>query len=287
MKKRLIHFFYFLTLMLLLHIQVFSQTQNITGTITAEDGKAIESATVSVKGGAASSVTNAGGVFTISAKTGDVLLVSAVGYQLLELPVTGTVVNAVMRVQNESLEQVVVVGYSKQKKVNLTGAVSTITGEELTKRPVFNTSVALQGTLPGVTVSQFNGVPGSEAQIRIRGLGTLGSNEPLILIDGVVAAFGDVDPNNIENISVLKDAASASIYGSRAAAGVILITSKRGRSGRMKVDYDAFAGFQAPVDRPKYLDAVNFMKLHNEALTNEGAAPKRRIYSTMFGLKKN
>jgi TonB-linked SusC/RagA family outer membrane protein len=279
MKKRLIHFFCFFPLMLLMHIHLFSQTQNVTGTITAEDGKALESATVSVKGSAATTVTNASGMFNINAKNGDVLMVTAVGYQLLELPVTGSVVNAVMRLQNESLEQVVVVGYSRQKKVNLTGAVSTITGDELSKRPVFNTSVALQGALPGVTVSQFNGVPGSEAQIRIRGLGTLGSNEPLILIDGVVATFGDVDPNNIETITVLKDAASASIYGSRAAAGVILITSKRGRSGRMKVDYDAFAGFQAPVDRPKYLGAVDFMTLHNEALANEGAAPK---YATDF-----
>lgn len=251
-----------------------AQTGTIRGTIKSETGSAIENASVQIKGATSGVVTNAAGEFDLSGKKGDVIVVSAIGFQPLEVMYNEGVLNIQLKVQTSDLDQVVVVGYSKQKKVNLTGAVSVVSGQELAKRPVFNTTVALQGALPGVTVTQFNGVPGSEAQIRIRGLGTLGSNEPLILIDGVVASFGDVDPNNIESISVLKDAASASIYGSRAAGGVILITSKRGKAGRMKVDYDAFYGFQRPVDKPKYLPATDFMRLYNEALTNEGAAPR-------------
>jgi TonB-linked SusC/RagA family outer membrane protein len=250
-----------------------AQERKISGQVLSADGKALEGVTVTVEGTTLSTVTGSDGTFSINATGNGFLNFSAVGYRSLRQQVTD-MMKVILELENAELEQVVVVGYNKQKKVNLTGAVSVISGGELTKRPVYNTTVALQGALPGVTVTQFNGVPGSEAQIRIRGLGTLGNNEPLVLIDGVVAAFGDVDPNNIENISVLKDAASASIYGSRAAGGVILITTKRGKSGKMRVDYDAFFGYQRPVDRPKYLSAPGFMRFYNEALINEGAAAR-------------
>ena len=253
---------------------VVAQSIRITGKVMSTDGRPLELVTVSVKQTGEASMTNATGEFSINAKSSSTLLFSAIGYKLLELTPTAKPMLVTMEIQTESLDQLVVVGYSRQKKVNLTGAVSVVSGAELSKRPVFNTTVALQGAMPGVTVSQFNGVPGSEAQIRIRGIGTLGDNNPLVLIDGVVASFGDIDPNNIESISVLKDAASASIYGSRAAAGVILIASKRGKLGLMKVNYDSFFGTQQPVDKPKYLDAVGFMRMFNEALTNEGGAPR-------------
>ena len=251
-----------------------AQTRKVSGNVQAADGRTIEAVTVTNLKTGVAVVTAPNGTFTIDADASDTLEFSGVGYQVYRQLAGDVNITAVLASMDIQMDQVVVVGYSRQKKVNLTGAVSVITGNELVKRPVYNTTVALQGTLPGVTVSQFNGVPGAEAQIRIRGLGTLGNNEPLVLIDGVVASFGDVDPNNIETISVLKDAASASIYGSRAAGGVILITSKRGKSGRMKVDYDAFYGFQRPVDRPVYLNGADFMKYTNEALVNEGAAPR-------------
>lgn len=253
---------------------VFAQTVKVTGKVLSSDDKPIELVTVKIKESDVVTVTNATGFFSLEAKSSSVLLFSAVGYKSIEYAASLTPMTVILELTTEVLDQVVVVGYSRQKKVNLTGAVSVITGAELIKRPVFNTTVALQGALPGVTVSQFNGEPGANAQIRIRGIGTLGNNDPLVLIDGVVANVGDIDPNNIESISVLKDAASASIYGSRAAGGVILITSKRGKSGVMKVDYSGFYGSQQPVDKPKYLDAVGFMQMYNEALTNEGAAPK-------------
>lgn len=275
MKKYQIYFCCLLLLIFhLLLSDVAAQTVKVSGKVVSFEGKPLESVSVSVKGSVEATITSSIGLFSINANIPSTLLFSAVGYKSLEIAASSTPMVVAMELQTESLDQVVVVGYSRQKKVNLTGAVSVISGAELAKRPVFNTTVALQGALPGVTVSQFNGEPGASAQIRIRGIGTLGNNDPLILIDGVVAAIGDIDPNNIESMSVLKDAASASIYGSRASGGVILITSKRGKSGLMKVDYNGFYGSQQPVDKPKYLDAVGFMQMYNEALTNEGAAPK-------------
>lgn len=275
MKKT--HFYFCCALLLFFQLfvsDIFAQTVKVTGKVVSAEGKPLESVSIIVKGSSEAAITNAAGLFSINTKMPSTLVFSAVGYNPTEMAASATPMLVAMEPQAENLDQVVVVGYSRQKKVNLTGAVSVISGAELAKRPVFNTTVALQGALPGVTVSQFNGEPGASAQIRIRGIGTLGNNDPLILIDGVVANIGDIDPNNIESMSVLKDAASASIYGSRAAGGVILITSKRGKSGQMKVNYDGFYGSQQPVDRPKYLDAVGFMQMYNEALTNEGAAPK-------------
>lgn len=264
--------FYFL---LLLSVgRLTAQDIKIAGKVVTTDGNALSQVTVKVKGSATATLTNASGAFSLSAPAASILQFSAVGFKSVEIAAQSGSMTISLEAQTEELDQVVVVGYSKQKKVNLTGAVSVVTGAEIAKRPVFNTTVALQGALPGVTVTQSNGQPGAAATVRIRGIGTLGNNDPLILIDGVVSAINDIDPGNIETISVLKDAASASIYGSRAAGGVILITSKRGKVGNMKVDYDAFYGYQRPVDKPKYLDAVGFMEMYNEALTNEGAAPR-------------
>lgn len=275
MKKHVFNYLCAAILMLFFSSSgLMAQSRRVAGNVKAADGRTIEAVTVKNLRTGEAVVSAPNGTFSIDAAASDTLEFSGIGYQVFRQVAADINLTAVLSNIDVQMDQVVVVGYSRQKKVNLTGAVSVISGTELVKRPVYNTTVALQGTLPGVTVSQFNGIPGAEAQIRIRGLGTLGNNEPLVLIDGVVASFGDVDPNNIETISVLKDAASASIYGSRAAGGVILITSKRGKSGRMKVDYDAFYGFQRPVDRPVYLNGADFMKYTNEALVNEGAAPR-------------
>ena len=271
------HFFSSCMLFILfqfLCISVSAQTIRVKGLIKSMEGSPVSKVSITDKSSGTTVLSGEDGTFSLETRPSSVLQFSAVGFRTVELAVSNDFMNVQLENQSAVMEQVVVVGYSKQKKVNLTGAVSVVSGAEIAKRPVFNTTVALQGMLPGVTVSQFNGVPGQAAQIRIRGIGTLGNNDPLVLIDGVVSGIGDIDPTNIETISVLKDAASASIYGSRAAAGVILITSKRGKSGSMKVEYDAFYGFQQPVDRPKYLDAPGFMRMYNEALTNEGAAPR-------------
>lgn len=174
----------------------------------------------------------------------------------------------------QNLKEVVVVGYSTSKKVNLSGAVSSLNADELSSRPVNNLSTVLQGLVSGVTVTTQSGEPGgSNGNIRIRGIGTFGgdSAEPLVLIDGVEGTVDEVDPNIIESVSVLKDAASASIYGSRAANGVILITTKRGKGPKFSVTYKGYVGWQSPTALPDKVDAIDWMKLENVAYTNDGA----------------
>jgi len=172
------------------------------------------------------------------------------------------------------IDEVVVVGYGVQKKVNLTGAVSAVSGEDLNNRPAGQTSSALQGMASGVTVTQRSGKPGSDgADIRIRGIGTLGNAAPLVLIDGIEGSINNIDPNLIENISILKDAASASIYGSRAANGVILVTTKRGSSDKGAIAYNNYFGWQSATNMPKIVNALDHMLLTNEAYTNVGASP--------------
>lgn len=146
------------------------------------------------------------------------------------------------------LDEVVVVGYGSQKKVNLTGSVSTISNKELQGRPITSMSTAIQGMMPGVTVTSSDGQPGADgASIRVRGQGTLNNADPYILVDGVEeGSINQLDPNDIESISVLKDAAAAAIYGSKASNGVILITTKRGSEGKPTVSYNASVGFQSP-----------------------------------------
>ncbi|MGB3103984.1 SusC/RagA family TonB-linked outer membrane protein [Sphingobacterium siyangense] len=172
------------------------------------------------------------------------------------------------------IDEVVVVGYGVQKKVNLTGAVSAVSGEDLNNRPAGQTSSALQGMASGVTVTQRSGKPGADgADIRIRGIGTLGNAAPLVLIDGIEGSINNIDPNLIENISILKDAASASIYGSRAANGVILVTTKRGSSDKVAIAYNNYFGWQSATNMPKIVNALDHMLLTNEAYTNVGASP--------------
>src|SRR5690606_33021847 len=179
-----------------------------------------------------------------------------------------------LKESNESLEEVVVVGYGTQKKVNLTGSVSVLDGEDLAKRQVSSTSLALQGAAPGVTIRQQSGVPGGDGgSINIRGIGSINAGQnPLILVDNVEMSLDAVDPNNIESISVLKDAAASAIYGSRAANGVILVTTKRGSEG-VAVSYNGYMSHQAPVDLPKKVNAIDHMRLWDVAQVNGGLPP--------------
>ena len=172
----------------------------------------------------------------------------------------------------EILDEVVVVGYGTQKKVNLTGAVTSVSSEELQNRPVTQASQALAGLASGVTVSLSSGRPGNDgASIKIRGMGTYSGagSDPLVLIDGLSASINDIDPNNIKSISVLKDAASAAIYGTRAANGVILIETKRGEKGKIQISYNGYAGWQKATDLPKFVDSWDYATMLNEANTNQ------------------
>jgi TonB-linked SusC/RagA family outer membrane protein len=207
------------------------------------------------------------GAYSISVSGNDAVLVfSFVGYQSREIVVgTQTVINVEMQETATSIEEVVVVGYGTQKKANLTGAVSSVRVNDIKDVPVSNTAGLLQGRMSGVTVSSFSAQPGKEGdvEIRIRGIGTFGNNNPLILIDGVEGSLGSVAPSDIESISVLKDAASAAIYGVRAANGVILVTTKRG-TGAGKVTYSGSYGIQSASVLPKFLDSWQWATLFNE-----------------------
>ncbi|MGE8381097.1 MAG: TonB-dependent receptor plug domain-containing protein, partial [Sphingobacterium sp.] len=242
----------------------------IAGKVTAEDGP-LAGVTVSVKGTSVSTSTDANGAFSIKAKAGDILVVSSVGYKSKEVTVAGNTISIQLESDNSALEEVVVVGFAKQKKVNLTGAVQAITSKDLQDRPVTNVSSAIQGKFSGVTITQNSGQPGKDnGTIRIRGLGTINNANPLVIVDGIESSMNNINPNDIESVSVLKDGPSAAIYGSKAANGVILITTKKGGSGKPQLNYTGYAGIQDPTRLPEYMNAYDHAVILNEALKNEG-----------------
>lgn len=255
---------------------LWAQQKNISGKVTNEDGNPLEGVTISIKGHLnALSQTSATGEYAIEANTGDVLVFASMGYANAERTLADQrTINVILTADLTNLDEVVVVGYGTQKKVNLTGAVSTINSEQLERRPIVSTSSALQGLAPGVTVTSQSGAPGGDqGQIRIRGVNSFGGSdsEPLVIIDGVAGSLDNVDANLIENISILKDAASAAIYGSRAANGVILITTKRGKD-QFALNYKGYTGWQDPTFIPKVTDGATFMKVFNDANMNDNGS---------------
>jgi TonB-dependent SusC/RagA subfamily outer membrane receptor len=201
-----------------------------------------------------------------------ILVFSFVGFQAQEITVGNqTKINVSLKIDSKALDEVVVVGYGVQKKKDLTGAVSSIGSEMFKERKETQVAQALQGAMSGVTVTRSgaNGSMGS-ATIRIRGVTTIGDSNPLVIVDGVpVADVNQVNPNDIENLSVLKDAASASIYGSRAASGVILITTKRAKTDQASIQYNYENGFDKPTQLPDYMRASRYMELVNELRWND------------------
>jgi len=255
-----------------------SLDRTITGTITdATSREPLPGVNVVVKGTQTGTVSSTDGSYSITVKDDNevVLVFSFVGYVTQEIAIGNrTSLDVTLSVDEKALEEVVVVGYGTQKKVNLTGAITVADPAKLANRPITTSSQALQG-LNGLYVNQNTGQPGNDqATIRIRGVGTLNDNNPLVLIDGVSYPLLDINPNEIESISVLKDAASTAVYGSRAANGVILVTTKAGKRGEgYRVNYNNYFGFDKPTKLPDVeWDPINFMKYKNIALTNEGKA---------------
>ena len=256
----------------------------ITGKVTdAETGDGLPGVSVVLKGFSLGTSTDENGNYSlvIPEKSGAVLVFSFLGYVSQEVSIDGRQsITVALKKDVTGLEAVVVVGYGTQKKVNLTGSVSAVSGEDLIKRPVGQTTAALQGMVPGLTVTQSSGQPGRDGgTVRIRGIGTLSDPNPLVMLDGVESSLNNVDPNEIESITVLKDAASAAIYGSRAANGVILITTKRGSGKDFSLNYNTYAGWQTPTDMPDIVNAIDHMEMMNEAYTNTGRSP---LYSQEF-----
>ena len=234
-----------------------------------------------VKGSLHGTVTDEDGRWTLELEDDNVTLeISSMGYQSQSVAVKGrSDFTVTLTSDTQYLDEVVVVGYGTQKKVNLTGSVSMVTSEDMASRPVSNMSSGLQGLLPGVTVVNASGQPGaSGTTIRVRGVGTIGNANPLILIDGIEGDLSTINPEDIESVSVLKDAASASIYGARAANGVLLVTTKKmndnpgAAKDNAKVTFGAYAGIQTPTRLPQMCDAIEFMTLDNEARQNVGTA---------------
>lgn len=255
---------------------VQAQEPNVVkGTVTDTNGTPLIGVSILVKGTTNGVVSDLNGSFSVSARTGETLSFSYVGYITQEILLgKETLLKIVMQEDTKSLEEVVVVGYGTQKKVNLTGAVSSITAEELANKPVMSTAQALAGLAPGLSVVSNSGRPGAGATVKIRGTGTFSSagTDPLVLIDGLSGSLDDVDPNDIQSISFLKDAASASIYGNRAANGVILVETKKGAQGKTTITYNASFGWQTPTELPDFLPSWEYAEYYNMAMSNMGLA---------------
>ncbi|SIR27618.1 TonB-linked outer membrane protein, SusC/RagA family [Mucilaginibacter lappiensis] len=260
------------------------QAITITGQVKDEKGLPLPGVTIKIKGTNTGAQTGLDGNYKVEVNDNNAVLVfSFVGFVSQEIVVGNqTRIDVVLREQTSALNEIVVVGYGTQKKVNLTGAVSTVSGNDLNKRPVVNPASMLEGLAPGVAVNTSSGEPGNESvSIRIRGNGTFSGagSDPLILIDGVPGNFSDLNPTDIDNVSVLKDAASASIYGSRAANGVILITTKQGKAGQMSVSYDGNVGFASPTKMFKLVtNSAQYMELFNQARINSGTTDPNSLY---------
>jgi len=249
----------------------------VTGMVTSStDGSGLPGVNVLVKGTTTGTVTDVEGNYTINAPNeNDTLVFSSIGFMSKEVAIAGrSEINIELSDDVKSLNEIVVVGYGTQEREEVTGAISTVSGQELTARPVTNTASALQGRTPGLTIMNQGAAPGAEdVQIRIRGIGTLNNANPLVLVDGIEQSLATVEPQNIENISVLKDAASSAIYGSRAANGVILVTTKRGAAAGTTVSYNTFFGIQNPSYFPEGADPEAWLRLENEAQVNAGGTP--------------
>lgn len=250
--------------------------KQIRGTVTDENGEPVIGANIVEKGTTNGITTNLDGQFIFSVFPNSMLQVSYIGYIKQEVLVKNQDnFKIILKEDAKNIDEVIVVGYGTQKKVNLTGAVTAFTGEDLSRRQVGQSSMLLQGLAPGVVITQQNGQPGKDGgSISIRGKTTIsGGSEPLILVDGIEMGLNNIDPSLIESISILKDAASASIYGVRAANGVILVTTKRAKKDHFSVNYNGYAGWQSPTTVPKVVNALDHMNMINEAYTNIGSSP--------------
>jgi TonB-linked SusC/RagA family outer membrane protein len=264
----------------------------IRGKVTDDKGLPLPGVTVKVKSGSAVTITNTGGNYQITASSNNVTLIfSYINLKTQEIPVNGQQqVNVQMEASAEQLDAVVVVGYGTQKKTSLTSAVSQISGSTLVQRPVSNVQQSLQGLAPGVTVLDRGGAPGrSNATIRVRGITTfninssttggydLNKNDALVIVDGIEQKLADINPDDIESVSILKDAASTAIYGSRATNGVILITTKRAKENKLTINYNYYYAAQNAINKPEMMGLEAYMRMQQVAYTNAGAALPARF----------
>src|SRR5687768_15541793 len=254
----------------------FAQTEKVSGTITNQRTSApVPGATINVKNTTRSSVADEAGRFTIEASSEDVLEITSVGYSAQEVKAGSGTLRIQLAEADNQMDNVVVIGYGVQKKKLVTGANLQVKGEDLQKQNTTTALHALQGQAPGVQITSSSGQPGSGFNIVIRGKGTIGNFGPLIVVDGVQGVnINSINPADIESIDVLKDAASAAIYGSQAANGVILVTTRTGRQNqKAQITLDAFYGIQNVARKADLLDAKEYAIIMNEQAVNSGKAP--------------
>ena len=243
--------------------------QTVKGTvISGSDNEPLIGASVMVQGTKTGAVTDLDGNFTIEAKNGQTLEVSYLGFITQKVKVNGSVVQVTLQEDKHSLDEVVVVGYGVQKKKLVTGATVQLKGDDIAKLNTTNPLSAMQGQTPGVNIVSTSGQPGAAMSVTIRGLGTVGNSQPLYLIDGVGGDITTLNPADIESIDVLKDAASAAIYGAQAANGVVLVTTKSGKEGSSKITYDGYVGWQTLGRKFEMLNSNQYMQIMDEALLN-------------------
>jgi TonB-dependent SusC/RagA subfamily outer membrane receptor len=250
-----------------------AQQKTITGTVIDTRHEPVIGASVLEKGTSNGTITNLDGEYSLKVSPGATLVFSYIGYKTQEIRVSAnTNINVTLAEDAEQLQEVVVVGYGVQKKSSLTGSVASVSSKEIVKQLSSNVASTLQGRTPGVDILQQAGVAGADVNIIIRGAASFGATEPLYVIDGAFSNSGlsSLNPNDIESIEVLKDGAAAAIYGSRAANGVVLITTKRGKSGKPVIEIDGSYAFQTPTNIPDFLNATQWREFANNVADNSG-----------------
>jgi TonB-linked SusC/RagA family outer membrane protein len=278
--------------LLLVGLQAISQSVNVKGIVkTAGEQAGLPGVNIIVQGSRTGTSTDANGAFEINAPSSATLVFSGIGFLTQEVAVNGkSLLDVVLAVDTKQLEEVVVVGYGTQKRNSLTNSVSQISGEEVSRRPLSNIQQSFQGVMPGVTVTDLGGSPGkSNATIRVRGITTfninssstsgydLGKNDALVIVDGIEQRLSDINPDDIESVTVLKDAASTAIYGSRATNGVVLVRTKRAKGSKVQVDYNGYYAIQKSTNVPKMMGLEAYMREQVAAYTNAGATLPARF----------
>jgi len=241
------------------------QSQEIKGQVVDSEGRSIAGVSIKAIKSSMTAISDSEGRFTIMTKDNDVLQVSYVGYESQRMEVGGQQqVSITLQAGHEELDEVVVIGYGSIKKSDVTGAIASVNTKDLAKRATTNPAEALQGVVAGVNVQKNSGIAGAGVQVKIRGVNTFGSNEPLYIIDGFPGSIDNVNPNDIESMEILKDAAAAAIYGSVAANGVVIVTTKNGKSGKILVDINSFANITKTSNRLELLDAKGYVDVHRQ-----------------------
>ncbi len=259
---------------------LYAQEATIQGKVTDDSGGAIPGVSVTVKGTQRGTITNVEGTYSVNAAGNATLVFSFLGYVSQDVPINNrSTINVSLKTDTKALEEVVVVGYGSQRKVETTGSIASVKADELTQLPVTNVAQGLQARISGVQINQNSGSPGGNISVRVRGTNSInGNSEPLYVVDGIqisngggindVSPLSTINPNDIESVEVLKDASASAIYGARAANGVVLITTKRGKAGVTRVSLDSYYGVQEATKTLDVLNASEFAQLENEVFKN-------------------